>query len=313
MFGKVLATMSNAGKNAVATAKIVGVKHGPTIMIAAGVASLFTGTVMACLKSRKLDELIEDDLDEFQEEKARLIAQKTRVINQGKYSEEQAEKAYAHDLRVTYVQTAIKIGGKVVRHYAVPMIFWGIGVAFIAKGTSMLLERIANLSSAYLALKAEHDAADQKKLIEAKGVTDEDTDISAVEPGDVNGFDFVWGSGMEGFIDDDRMSNESVFANNVAWFNQQIQYSRSYNGINDFYSLFGVKPVIQFMNMVYPFTSGDPSPLVATLQQIPNSIDIGKGKTAPDYYVHLDRLPVPAETLTTIFTRDKDRKLGGAK
>ena len=311
-FNKLLTFTSNAGKNAVATAKIVGVKHGPTIMIAAGVASLFTGTVMACLKARSLDDLIQDDLDEFQEEKARLVAQKTKVINQGVYPVEKAEKAYAHDLRMTYAQCVLKISGKVVRHFAVPMIFWGVGVACIAKGTSMLLERIANLSSAYLALKAEHEAADQKKLVEAKGVSDEMENAPAVEPGDVNGFDFIWGSGMEGFIDDDRMSNESVFANNVAWFNQQIQYSRAFCGINDFYNLFGVKPVVQFMNMVYPFKSGDSAPMVATLQQIPNSIDITHGKTAPDYYVHLEKLPVPAETLK-IFTRDIEEKFGGVK
>lgn len=299
---KLLNVAHASGRATAAALKVAGAKHGPTALIFVGVSSLLVSTVTACIQARKLDDLIEEDLEHLEDEKIQLKVKKAEVINRGVCTPEIAEKAYAHDLRVTYIQTGIKIGGKLIRHFAIPVAFWGLGVLCIYQGTSMLMERLAAATSAYMAIKGPGEQAEIP--------TEEE--LGEVQPGDIHGFDFIWGSGMEGFDDNNKLANLQVIQSNQTAMNNMINYG-FYQPVNVLYGMFGQKVVIPFKDYVFPYDPTEPYPVVLTAQELPNTIDIDRGKTAPDYYIHLERLPIPIwEVDSKHFTKQKKVLLEGS-
>ena len=102
-------------------AKFFWRKNGPQITVGVGVTGLIGAGVYACVKTTKVQPILEDHK---------------------KRKDEGQSKAKL------YLVTT----GKMAKHYAVPLLIGGLSTFGIFKGTSMLLKTNAELAAAYIAL-----------------------------------------------------------------------------------------------------------------------------------------------------------------
>lgn len=117
-----------------------GQKHSPTLYFGAGVVSMVGSTVLACRATLKLNEVVD------QVEKDLSAANSVRELHPEKYS----EKDKKQDVAIIYARG---VSG-VVKLYGPAVLLGGVGLACLTKSQSILKERNAALTAAYITLDA---------------------------------------------------------------------------------------------------------------------------------------------------------------
>ena len=111
-------------------------KHSPEILLVAGIAGTVASTVIACKKTLKLNDILD-------EKKDTVDAIHTEVEkNNENYTQEDANK----DLTLTYVQTGIKIS----KLYAPAIGLGMLSIGAIVSGHKILSKRNAAITAAYV-------------------------------------------------------------------------------------------------------------------------------------------------------------------
>ena len=199
-------------------------KRAPQILIVAGVAGGVTATVIACKKTRKIDEVIEKNQKDIQE--------LHQVINHSP---------------VDTIKTYTTCGLRFVRHYALPLAIGAASVAMIFGGAAIFKKRIATLAAAYAALEASYNkyresvkaldpSLDAKaisgitaKEAEKKNLPDEMTKHLA------NPYVYIWDDSSEQFSKDSDLSlsvNRMKITSLESYFTAILK-ARGYVFLND--------------------------------------------------------------------------------
>ena len=111
-------------------------KHSPEILLVAGIVGTVASTVIACKKTLKLNDILD-------EKKDTVNAIRTEVEkNNENYTQEDANK----DLTLTYVQTGIKIS----KLYAPAIGLGMLSISAIVSGHKILSKRNAAITAAYV-------------------------------------------------------------------------------------------------------------------------------------------------------------------
>jgi hypothetical protein len=115
-----------------------GRKNSPTILFGAGIVSMVGSTVLACRATLKLEDVI-DTMDNDL-----TAAKNVRESHPEQYSENDRKG----DVAIIYTRSMTKIA----RLYAPSIVLGGVGVACLTKSQSILKDRNAALTAAYIAL-----------------------------------------------------------------------------------------------------------------------------------------------------------------
>ena len=111
-------------------------KHSPEILLVAGIVGTVASTVIACKKTLKLNDILD-------EKKDTVNAIRTEVEkNNENYTQEDANK----DLTLTYIQTGVKIG----KLYAPAIGLGMLSIGAIVSGHKILSKRNAAITAAYV-------------------------------------------------------------------------------------------------------------------------------------------------------------------
>jgi uncharacterized protein DUF6353 len=135
----------NAISRRVADQALLGRKHSPTILFGVGIASMVGSTVLACRATLKLEEV----LDGVKTEK-NTAHQVNELVNDEAYTGEQTytEAEMRHDISVIVTRGAFQVA----KLYAPSIILGGVGVACLTKSHTILKNRNAALTAAYVAI-----------------------------------------------------------------------------------------------------------------------------------------------------------------
>ena len=170
-------------------------KRAPQILIVTGVAGGVAAAVIACKKTRKIDEVIEKNEKDIQE--------LHQVIN--------------HSPADT-IKTYTTCGLRFVRHYAVPLAIGAASVVMIFGGAAIFKKRIATLAAAYAALEASYSKyrerikamdpeLDKKAIL---GVTEKEADKknlpAAMTTTEANPYIYIWDDSSEQFSKDSELA-----------------------------------------------------------------------------------------------------------
>lgn len=120
--------------------KAQAIKHGPAILIGAGIAGVVASTVMACKATLKVNDVIAQakvDLDNIHETAA------NEELNE-KYTEEDAKK----DITNVYLKTGVSVA----KAYAPAVAVGAISIGCILKSHDILHKRNISLAAAYTTL-----------------------------------------------------------------------------------------------------------------------------------------------------------------
>lgn len=112
-------------------------KHSPEILIVVGIAGVITSAVMACKASTKVNDILDEAKHTI--DNIHQIAENPE--NEGKYSEEDYNKALA----VAYVQTGVEL----VKLYAPSVIFGAASITCILASNRIISRRNVALAAAY--------------------------------------------------------------------------------------------------------------------------------------------------------------------
>lgn len=132
--------MANKFKMIIARAGLQIKKHSPTILTITGVAGLVTAGVMACVQTKKVDDVIErhkNRLDDLHECKDEIYA-------------EVGAAAY----RASVVKAYTKTVWDFTKLYGIPLLIAGASVTAILCGHNIISKRHAALSAAYNSLNS---------------------------------------------------------------------------------------------------------------------------------------------------------------
>ena len=287
-------------KTKIGVIQMWGTKNAPTILTVAGAISVVAGTVVACVKTKNMSDILEKRNDRLEE------------LDQEYKENKLDEKEYRSAVRKSYVCWALRIG----KNYAIPAAIEVLGLAMIFKGHGMLLTSCASLST-LLTEALDREKALEDRIREEYGndallrlkygdpVTltreGEDCDpITTFEYDEGYDWDFKWTSGMGEYSDTDEKWNDSVRRKIQMWIQNSQQLYGSYGAINDIYKRFGAFDKIR---SEYDFECiGFPNLMLAPgytcgieLQPIEGTTN--KKKTCPDYWVHFIRKPIPCKEM----------------
>ena len=183
----------------VAERALLAEKHSPTILFGVGVVSMVGSTVLACRATLKLDDV----LRAVEEDKAKAVRVKNQVAA-GEVPEgvTYSESEFKRDNAIILTRGV----GSVVKLYAPSIILGGVGVACLTKSHTLLRERNAALTAAYIAIDTAFkryrervidrygEETDRELRYDSEEVTviDEDTgkalDTVRVAPGEPSGY-----------------------------------------------------------------------------------------------------------------------------
>lgn len=135
-----------------------GQKHSPALLFGAGVVSMVGSTVLACRATLKLNEVLD------QAEHDLSAANEVRDEYPEKYSENDKKK----DVALIYARGF----SGVIKLYGPAVVVGGIGIACLTKSQSILKERNAALTAAYIAVDTAFKRY-RKRVVEKYG-EDED-------------------------------------------------------------------------------------------------------------------------------------------
>lgn len=120
-------------------------KNSPSILFGVGVVSMVGSTVLACRATLKLEEVLDTiESDKSKAHQAKELVETGQVPEGTTYSDEEMKR----DLMVITVRGV----SKVVKLYAPAAILGGIGIICLTKSHSILQERNAALTAAYVAV-----------------------------------------------------------------------------------------------------------------------------------------------------------------
>ena len=142
----------------VAGQALLAQKHSPTILLGAGVVSMVGSTVLACRATLKLEEVLEHTQHDLQTSK------EVRELRPDQYS----DKDRKQDTAIIYLRGV----GSIAKLYAPAAILGGVGVLCLTKSHSILQERNAALTAAYVAVDRAFKSY-RERVVERYG---EDTD-----------------------------------------------------------------------------------------------------------------------------------------
>lgn len=223
-----------------------GQKHSPTLLFGAGVVSMVGSTVLACRATLKLEEVV----DKFQGDQR--AATGVRELHPDQYSEQDRKR----DVAIIYARGA----RDVVKLYGPAILVGGIGVVCLTKSQSILKERNAALTAAYVAVNKAFEHY-RERVVEKYGededrsfrygseeidVIDEETGkvISTIraDPGDPSGY--------ARWFDEDSTVNYTappheeynwIFLRNQQNWANDVLRARGHMILNDVYSLLGLE------------------------------------------------------------------------
>jgi hypothetical protein len=130
----------DAIRRKVADQALLGRKHSPTILLGAGVVSMVGSTVLACRATLKLEEVLERAQRDLK------ASDGVRDLHPDQYSEQDQRK----DTAIIYVRGVVSVA----RLYAPAAVLGGVGVVCLTKSHTILKERNAALTAAYIAVDA---------------------------------------------------------------------------------------------------------------------------------------------------------------
>lgn len=226
-------------------------KNSPTILFGAGVVSMVGSTVLACRATLQLEEVLASV--EADKKLAHSVKEKVDAgeIRTGvTYTDEEMRR----DTAVILIRGAVKV----IRLYAPAVILGGVGVACLTKSHSILKERNAALTAAYVAVNTAFTAYRQR-VVERYGedadrelrygseevtVIDEETGkvvpTVMVEPGEPSGY-------ARWFDMENANWSAPPFENyNYIWLRSQQNWAndvlkaRGHLFLNEVYSLLGL-------------------------------------------------------------------------
>ena len=111
-------------------------KHSPEILLVAGIAGTVASTIIACKKTLKLNDILDEKKDTVDAIHAEVEK------NNENYTQEDANK----DLTLTYIQTGVKIG----KLYAPAIGLGMLSIGAIVSGHKILSKRNAAITAAYV-------------------------------------------------------------------------------------------------------------------------------------------------------------------
>ena len=111
-------------------------KHSPEILLVAGIAGTVASTVIACKKTLKLNDILDEKKDTVDAIHAEVEK------NNENYTQEDANK----DLTLTYIQTGVKIS----KLYAPAIGLGMLSIGAIVSGHKILSKRNAAITAAYV-------------------------------------------------------------------------------------------------------------------------------------------------------------------
>ena len=170
-------------------------KRAPQILIVTGVAGGVAAAVIACKKTRKIDEVIEKNKKDIEE--------LHQVINHSP---------------VDTIKTYTTCGLRFVRHYAVPLAIGAASVVMIFGGAAIFKKRIATLAAAYAALEASYNKYRERiKAIDPEldkkailGVTEKEAEKknlpATMKEEAVNPYVYIWDDSSEQFSKDSELA-----------------------------------------------------------------------------------------------------------
>lgn len=113
-------------------------KHGPEILIVAGIAGVVTSAVMACKATTKINDILDQTKEEVGKVNDALTNEK---ISEDVYSKEDAKK----DLAIIYIQTGVKLA----KLYGPSLILGALSITSILASNNILRKRNVALAAAY--------------------------------------------------------------------------------------------------------------------------------------------------------------------
>lgn len=132
--------MANKIKMMVARAGLTLKKHSPTILTITGVVGFTAAGVMACVQTKKVDEVI----DRHKERINDIHECKDEIV------EEVGEPAYRASVVKAYTKTCLDF----TKLYGIPLLIAGASITAILCGHNIISKRHAALSTAYNALNS---------------------------------------------------------------------------------------------------------------------------------------------------------------
>ena len=126
--------------------------HSPELCLAAGLGLMITGGIVAAVKTRKLDDVIEEHSLALDDIDASYIVTNAEHCGEEKLpvKGDANYKEYRHDIIMTYKDTGVAL----VKMYGVPVVLTVGGVSLVCAAYGIMKKRNALLLGAYSALEA---------------------------------------------------------------------------------------------------------------------------------------------------------------
>lgn len=133
--------------------------NAPTIMVTAGVVAMGAGTVLACKKTLRVEEVLEKHVPDLEKIK------KGRSLNLPSYD----DNAAMSDTLALYG----RVGFDLTKLYAVPTVIFGAGVALVFGGHRIMLQRNATLALAFTGVSKAFEAYRNRVVAEQGSEADQ--------------------------------------------------------------------------------------------------------------------------------------------
>ncbi|MCD7764371.1 MAG: DUF6353 family protein [Lachnospiraceae bacterium] len=131
--------------------------HSPELLIAGGVVTLIGGVVVACMASRKVDDVIDEhceavgDIHDREADETEEIENSESTAEEAETRKKELKKSVQKDLTATYFRTGLKF----VKLYAPAVCLIGLSLTCFLSSNNILQKRNVALSSAFTALSQE--------------------------------------------------------------------------------------------------------------------------------------------------------------
>lgn len=226
-------------------------KHSPEILFAAGVVSMVGSTVLACRATLKLEEVMHDvAAEKNQAHQVKALVDNDEVPEGTTYTDDEM----TNDIRIIKVRGMVKV----VKLYAPAVILGGVGILCLTKSHTILKERNAALTAAYIAIDTAFKRY-REKVVERYGeetdrelrfdsevvdIIDEETGkITSevrVSPGEVSGYARWFDESCSSWNPPPYDTHNYLFLRNQQnWANDMLK-ARGHLFLNEAYSMVGL-------------------------------------------------------------------------
>lgn len=122
-------------------------KNAPTMMVVGGIGCVIGGTVLACKKTIKMKEIVDDTKEQIEDANAKLTAVNPEDT-------EYTEKDNRKEVSKIYGKAAVKT----IKNYSLPVAIGAAGISMILGGHKILKKRYTTLAAAYVTLETSYEA-----------------------------------------------------------------------------------------------------------------------------------------------------------